>query len=463
MKRIIVCSSSTEFSEYVSLLVEGKFPVSIEIKSSDDDFFGNPATIDEVFMIITDFNLTSPDGELIRSINKDCYQIPILYVIENGEQHDKEFFQDFFCEHKYHRALTKTYLAKKLIPLIEELVHQQELDGLFKESLEEHKGQKLYRIRAELFLDKERVSGDVFVKLQNGKFIKLIKANDEVNRETVQNIINKNQFYLYQDASSYDEFLNQKLDLLKRGLNIQDIQQSTKVQLQLQSIKEVQDAVRLMGISEMAISLTNEIVNSVDDMISKNKNLKPLVKKMLEHKSSFFTRSSLLNYLLGGLASKIGWNTKSSLKKLIFSSVFCDFAFTDEQEELALIRTYNDPEVEKLSNYEKKILQKHPEVAAHKLETNSSGMLLDEGNIIRQHHEKPDGTGFPKGLNSKSIPPMSCAFILCYDFVQVLIESCDKPKDIDCEEVFKILGESYRVGNFEKPYFALRRALQLEF
>lgn len=462
MKKIIVCSKNTEFIEYVSLLIEGKFPVLIEIKESSDDFVGNPSLVSDIFMIITDFKLDEPHGDLIRSINKDCYNIPLLYVIENGEQHNKDFFKDFFFENKYNRALTKALLPKKLILLMEELIHQQELNDLFKESLEEHEGKKLYRIRAELFLERERVSGDVFVKLQNGKFIKLIKANDEVNRETVQNIINKNQFYLYQDANSYDEFLNSKLDVMKKTLNLKDIQQSQKVQLQLTSIKEVQDAVRIMGISEMAIELTDEIVSSVDELISNNKNLKPLVKQMLKHKSSFFTRSSILNYLLGGLATKIGWNTKTSLKKLIFSSVFCDFPFNDEQDHLAMISSLEDPRVLSLSKHEKKLVIKHPEMAAHKLESNSKGMLLDEGIIIKQHHERPDGTGFPRGLNSKSISPMSCAFILCYEFVQLLIINCEKPEEIDCEYMFDLMGESYRTGNFEKPYYALRKALQLD-
>jgi len=463
MYKIIVCSNNNDFIDYVSLLIEGKLPVTIEIKRSNDDFFGNPAHIDQIFMIITDFNFDEHDGSTIRSINKDCYQIPLLYVIENGEQHDKDYFHEFFSENKYNRAVTKPQLSKKLMMILKELIHQKELDKLFKESHEEHKGKKLYKIRAELFLNKKTVSGDVFVKLQNGKFIKVIKANDEVNRETVQNIINKEQYYLYQDAKSYDNFLTQKLDLLKKGLNLKDVQQSQKVQLQLTSIKQVQDAVRFMGISGMAIELTDEIVASVDDIISKNKNLKALVKQMLRYKSSFFTRSSILNYLLGGLATKIGWNTKSSLKKLIFSSVFCDFAFNDEQEHLAAVRTMHEAEEKQFSSYEKKIVENHPEIAAVELENKSKGMLLDEGIIIKQHHEKPDGSGFPRGLTSKNISPMSCAFILCYDFVQVLIESCDKPEDIDCEKVFKTLGETYRTGNFEKPYLALRKALQLDF
>ncbi|OUR95290.1 hypothetical protein A9Q84_15735 [Halobacteriovorax marinus] len=463
MNKIIVCSSSTEFVEYVSLLIEGKFPVSLEIKTTSDEFISNPKMASDIFMIITDFKLDESDGELIRNVNHKRYQIPLLYVIDSDDHHDKTFFDKFFFENKYNRALTKISLTKKLVPLIQDLVHQQELDGIFKESLEEHDGKKLYRIRASLFLERETVSGDVFVKLQNGKFIKVIKANDEVNRETVQNIINKKQYYLYQDAASYEEFLGQKLSVLKKVLNIKDITQSKKVQLQLKSIKEVQDAVRVMGISDLAIELTEEIVDSVDEMITNNKSLKPLVKKMLEHKSTFFTRSSLLNYLLGGLASKIGWNTKSSLKKLIFSSVFCDFAFTNDQDHLANILTFNDPDVEGLSKLEKKMLEKHPEMAATKLENNSQGIMLDESNIIKQHHEKPDGSGFPKGLNNKTIPPMSCAFILCYDFVQHLILSCEKPEDFNCEAVFKELGETYRTGNFEKPYFALRKALQLDY
>jgi hypothetical protein len=464
MQKILIYSNCTEFIEYTTVLLEGQLDIEVISMSANEDFFRDIALLKEMFLIITDVNLDHGNGKMIRETNKLELRLPFIYIFNEEEEHKEEFFDEFFAENFLNRSIAKLMIKKKLLMALEEIIHYKELDKLFREEENIYDGKSLYKISAKLFLDKKTTTGDVFVKLQNGKFIKVIRAKDDINYETIENIIAKGQNYLYQDTESYNDFLENKLNNLQKSLDLKDIQVSQKIQLQLKSIKEVQDAVRLMGVSDMAIELTEKVVESVDELIKKNKNLKPLVKNMLSYRSSFFTRSSILNYLLGALTSKIGWNTQSILRKLVFTSVFCDFAFTSEQESLAMVRDLSNSEnIENLSKQEIKIIEKHPELAAIKLESKSRGMLIDESMLIRQHHEKPDGTGFPKGLNNKTIPPMSAAFILCYDFVQLLIENCEKPEDIDSEAIFKQLGESYRTGNFEKPYMALRQALKFQF
>jgi hypothetical protein len=462
MKRVILVSDNEKLIEFCGVVLEGQLNINLEVKASGSDYFGDPSKAGEIFAIISDLDIFhSENGMFLYSSNKEFYQIPFFLILNSSVEDIEGQLKLFFQENKHNTAISIGDISKRLLVSLKQVISKMEMEAHFKLNSEEHKGVKLYRVKAAYFLNAIKAEGDVFVKLKTGKFIKLIKAGDEVHKETIQNIIKKGQQYLYQDATAYENFVGTKLSSLKKGLTVKDLDDSKKIQLQLASIKEVQSAVRMMGISEVSIQLTDEVVESVEDVIKGKKALQTLVRNMLKFKSTFFTRSSILNYLLGGLASKIGWDTKSSLKKLIFASVFCDYAFNEEQEDLAVILSLQSEVGEALSSYEKKIIEKHPEIAAVHLEATQS-MLLDETLIIRQHHEKPDGTGFPKGLTSKNIAPMSCAFILCYDFVQTLVENCKTPEEIDCQKIFDILGDDYKTGNFEKPYHALRKALRLD-
>lgn len=263
----------------------------------------------------------------------------------------------------------------------------------------------------------------------------------------MENYINKGQEYLYQDKKSYDEYVTNSFDKLSIKLKDHTLTVVAKLALQMHSIKHVQDTVRVMGLSEESINFTTEVVKSIEDVLKKNK-------------SYNFTRVSICNYLLGGPVDKIGWDSHTTLNKLVFVSVFCDFGFNLEQEDLAKVLVKDSDEFKALTKIHKNIIESHPSQAVEALERSTS-FLTDESTIILQHHEKPDGKGFPRGLNKKQIAPLTCAFILVYDFTQKLISSVNDAKDIDSQKLLDELGPEYSQSNFEEPYNALKATLNL--
>ena len=95
----------------------------------------------------------------------------------------------------------------------------------------------------------------------------------------------------------------------------------------------------------------------------------------------------------------------------------------------------------------KKIIN-HPSDGASKfLESNLNCPNADK--IILYHHELPDGSGFPQGLNSFNIPPYACLFIIAEEVVRALFHYEFKEAAWDYLEE-KITSE-YISGNFGKP------------
>ena len=58
----------------------------------------------------------------------------------------------------------------------------------------------------------------------------------------------------------------------------------------------------------------------------------------------------------------------------------------------------------KLTTEERKMMNKHPEVGATIFERAKTPMLKACGEIALSHHERFDGTGYPKGLKGEEIP-----------------------------------------------------------
>ena len=90
----------------------------------------------------------------------------------------------------------------------------------------------------------------------------------------------------------------------------------------------------------------------------------------------------------------------------------------------------------------------HPGFAA-KLISEGESIYPDVDSIVLQHHERPDQSGFPRGLAAISISPLSCIFIMAEEFVNRIIGK--KPDESDIPAIKKEFEEYYRKGNFKKP------------
>ena len=80
--------------------------------------------------------------------------------------------------------------------------------------------------------------------------------------------------------------------------------------------------------------------------------------------------------------------------------------------------------------------------------------------IISQHHELPDGTGFPRGLNYQRITPLSTVFIVAHDLVRhlMLVDPQTGFSAKDVEEWFLRSQNKFQLGNFKKVMAAIPRS-----
>jgi response regulator RpfG family c-di-GMP phosphodiesterase len=80
----------------------------------------------------------------------------------------------------------------------------------------------------------------------------------------------------------------------------------------------------------------------------------------------------------------------------------------------------------------------------------------DVDQIILHHHEKPDGSGFPAGINHRSFTPLSALFVLAHDFVDYFIERPPTERHGIFERFLAATEEHYVLGHFKQIYRELR-------
>jgi hypothetical protein len=86
------------------------------------------------------------------------------------------------------------------------------------------------------------------------------------------------------------------------------------------------------------------------------------------------------------------------------------------------------------------------------------GMDQDVKDLVMQHHERPQGKGYPWGLKDNELNPLSNLFIICHEYSHRIITgglNLDTIKGID-----KDFRELFSSGNYAKPYDAFLKVFK---
>jgi response regulator RpfG family c-di-GMP phosphodiesterase len=184
--------------------------------------------------------------------------------------------------------------------------------------------------------------------------------------------------------------------------------------------------------------------------------MKLVKQKMRDPESKYSTHVNILSLVACGLCQNLGWTSESTQLKLGLAALIHDL--TVDESYYASINYWNTsasskndhrPEVEQYRN--------HPNDAAH-LILSMKNIPADVDQIILQHHETPDGTGFPRKILSSRITPMASVFILTEDLIQFIGDSQDVDERI--LSFLKLRESFYNSGNFRKVFEALRDSVQ---
>jgi hypothetical protein len=459
IKKIALYGDDLEANDLIEVLTEGHFNLEVQTFKKVEVLEKVLKAAPDSFIAIFTTNQTQAITQTkLYLINNLSLNLPFVYILA-AQKYERADFDSFFSDNSFNFVLPKEQISKELINTLNQILKKYKEGGYHGDNYEKD-GRKLFAIRALRVLDSSTAKSDLFVKIGDQKFIKVIQKDQPVDKALIERIIKKGGKYLYQDEEDYKEQVKMMITNLGLALKKDDLDSKNRMVLELKTIKEVQDAVRNMGITEEVIQTTDEIVKSIEIMVQTNKELSPFINKLLSAKSTIFTRTAIANYFLGGIYKKVDWMTYESFKKLIYSSIFCDFSFAKEDEKLAFILSLENPAYLELNATQKSKVKSHSFRSASIIEKHKD-FLTDEVNIITHHHEHPDGTGFPNGLDYKRTPILTCIFILVYDFSNKLVLSTANKEDLDAVEVFKSLPANYKLGNYNKGYLALEKILKI--
>ncbi|MBT4761010.1 MAG: response regulator [Bdellovibrionaceae bacterium] len=449
---ILIVEDNEDVRELIVFLVENDFETSITEADS-----GNKAiellkenTYD---IVISDFNMPNGNGETLYT-----------YIIEN-------------------KVPVKFILLSTVIPEDVSIFKTNPVDGFaakpfFEEELTEHITKFINEVSNEVASDKttQELSGkfvpikiatlkrlskiefDLFIQLSNNKYIKVEKEEHNLDSTNLDHYHKKGMSHLFiphAEAVNFSNIFKKEL-LTKLYATEMPITESFEA-LQLTS-DVVHQISSVFGLTDELKDAANKNIQVVLNQIS----TEPLLKDLMEHISSnsesyFSAHCSLLTYVCSAIAHSMDWSSDVTLYKLTMASFLHDMSLSDTQIENKQSHILSIARNEFMDVSDVIAVKEHPETGA---KTAESWPVIhpDVDQIIRQHHEKPDGSGFPNALTYTKIHPLAALFIIAETFVDHIL--LDNPEDKSFELYFKIHDDVFTEGDFKKIYQAFKTQWQ---
>lgn len=430
MTKIVILEKENLNLRFLAIRLEGKFNVQVEIVHSE--------------------------VQAIKSLSLDSKK---SFLIIKGQELNKlnllsNFLKDDINVTTIYESMTLDHLLDYDCHYIHDLNNYEELfDFLSLKGLEECQFYRTAYTKITLynFMVFTKAVCDYYISLGADQFLKIVQGGDLITNEMIKDFEKKKTQYVFIKSSDLSLF-NQQMNSSLLQIYMHDKHLGkTRNEVHLASIENIKLSLKSLGLTEQTLTLANTTVENIISDFKGNVD----VWSAIEAKSDteyFSEKTMTVSFLCYAMVENLEWNQPKINEKLIMSSLLHDIALSNP--ELSLVLTQDDVAYKWLSKNEKQDFLEHPAKAV-KLINKSQSLPIDVEKIISEHHERPDGTGFPKGLTSSTISPLSCIFILAEEFCQKLYSGPKDKKTVNF--ILGNLEENFSSGNFKSPYKALTR------
>ncbi len=423
-----------------------------------------------ILLIEDDLSQKNRVATIVKSATQEeiVHASTLQYGIELLESSENEFSLIVCDYHGKSTSLIQCLLAlKPNIPsiLVSELLRDSlekdltklitDLHGKVSPEYEKRPDSEFVRMNLTIFKLLQPLEANIYLRLGELKYLKIFKKDDTFSEEDLLRYLNKTKsefFYVrHSEANRALDKQNEKIANLLKARTLNTEQTRTEVSTYIEIMQEV---ITKTGFTPQVQEMAKKTVNLTLKVLGNNPKLSSILKRMKREGSLYIPSHSLaLAEIACSLACKVEWHSSSTFLKLSLAAFLHDLPVSNDK--LAQVQTLKELNALKdLSAQEIQDYRQHPLKAAD-FAKQFREIPSDVDTIIAQHHERPDGSGFPRGLHHNQIQPLSALFIISHDLLVFLLER----KEAKLRDFVTSRSGFYSSGIFGKLF----RTIQVEF
>ncbi|HLE10623.1 MAG: hypothetical protein A2504_08810 [Bdellovibrionales bacterium RIFOXYD12_FULL_39_22] len=301
---------------------------------------------------------------------------------------------------------------------------------------------------------------DIFLRLSQQKFVKVCKREDSqaYSKSIIEKYKAKGIIDMYLETEDYVSFVSSIRQILTS--KIRSAEAAGPAQ-QLGQLSVVHDVIKVSFnegyINADTIALAKELTSETANSIAKI----DIFEKYAEFKancSGEYLHALLSSYLACAMAEEFSWCNSEVKQKIVLGALLCDVTLSPEDFKEMREKKNN------ITELSKKILD-HPLNIALRLQNERDFISKETLAIIREHHERPNGKGYPHGVNYGSVTVLTAIYIIANYFIEQMFDQSYQEdfKQEKMDRIVELIKEKFYSGNYRKASDALEKIYHSRF
>lgn len=295
---------------------------------------------------------------------------------------------------------------------------------------------------------------DAYIELTKTKYIKAITKDKPYTQSQIQDIARRGIRHLYLHKDEQLKFLENSIDKITLILQKKNLTPKVVLQTEIAGVLVIHQYLKNVGVTEKLSEFIYTLMDASARMFEAADSLSELLAQFPFEHLDLAEQAVLKALVSEGLMRGQGWRSDLSRSKLMLASILHDAYLPNEQ--MIRITHLEHPELENYSEKEREDFVNHMRKASDMAKQFSG--ISESDFIIEQHHELPDGSGFPNRYNASKLTAISSVFILASNFVTQL--AIHGPTKLTMNSVLGAMNNHYNVGHFKEPLKLLKKTIK---
>ena len=406
-QKLLLVSDNQDVKELLTFQITSRFPLKVQECASARDAADLLKGGSDFALLVGPYN--GPNSVLVKVLRELKKKQPVLFFFDPMVVKPEP---DAFSGLEVVGTVEHSKLVDGVLSAIE---------GFLNPSAGGGSDSEFCPIRTNLLIKVSPLKSEIYIRLSDTKFVKLFRAGDEFDTNDLERYYEEKKVeYMYLRRNETAEFIAKFRKELEELLNRKDLKKEEAIAATEMSQEAIHELVHSIGFNEEVQELAKKNVELTLKTIGSNPRLSDLINK-ISHEGSYISQhSTVLAHVACCVAKEMDWGSDATFSKLVLAAYMHDISL--KHPELAKVNTLRELDEKKAAfpPEDSKQYHLHPAKAADVVRSFKE-VPSDVDIIVQQHHERPNGSGFPRGLLFNYISPLSSLFIVAHDLAQAIL------------------------------------------
>ncbi|NUN05774.1 MAG: response regulator [Bdellovibrio sp.] len=424
MKKILLVEDDPYFRAAIKNILSKKYDV---IEADNGKVARDLIPTIQPDLILTDIQMPHLSGVELLEWLKVHRPTPVIlmtgfsHILETQEAHSlgaDEFLAKPFKEEELIEKIRKIFREDETIPAAP--AAPIDLDKEF------------CRLPLEDFVNEKEADYPIYIRMSGAKYIKIAHQGGKLSPDKIALFKEKGVTHLYIRQEDFSKLVGFTLLISKAVSSSGQVEREKKMRFMTYTGEMLVQQAFVQGTDEALFRNAKDFLTTSLDILTEDQQTFSLLNILSSHSDVLYAHSLGVSVFSVLIAKQLGWQSPQTLFKLSFAGLFHDIGKKELRKEL----------LEKpralMTQEERTLMESHPTRGKEILES----LRTAPSEVIQvayEHHEDILGQGYPRGIDSKRIHPMTSIVTVADAFCNYTLKNPNNPVALFAPEAFLMI------------------------